>query len=464
MNTSNSLCQQLLEFLNQHHLLGRPLTLAYSGGCDSQVLLHLLASLKIQNQLTTQLQAIHVHHGLSENADDWLRFTKQQAQRLGIPYQAINVDLQAQKRQSLEALARDARYQALSEHSADDAVIITAHHQDDQLETMLMALKRGSGVSGLAAMSDIRAHNKQQLLARPLLSSSRMDIEHYAEQHNLDWVEDESNVDERFDRNFLRRRIIPSLLERWPHMLSSSSRSAKHFSEAQQLLEHYAKDDINTISNTDKQLLIEPLKALSAARQRNVIRFYCKQHGVLMPSEAQLEQIIHTCVYAKVDANPQVKLANAMVRRYKQQLLITPIYQDLSNWVQTIDINDLPQQVSLPDDMGVLQLDMVNNQHDLELKGSQQLLPISNDCRQLILDFNYQNVKVWPDFRDKRRELKKVYQELALPNWQRGRQINVRIEQTLAAVVDRFINKDYLQSLAKTSDKHQKLLRIRRCD
>ena len=277
--SENNLYQQTLGFLRKHDLLSRQIYVAYSGGVDSQALLHTLACIKADGYLQANLRAIHVHHGLSAYADNWLEFTKQQAFTFGVEYQGVQVNVQEKPQQSLEALARDARYQAFKEYSDENAVIVTAHHQDDQLETLLLALKRGSGISGLGAMSEVRKFNAGRLIARPFLNVSRAEIERYASDKKLEWIEDESNADERFDRNFLRHQVIPLLQQRWPHILESVSRSTRHLREGQQLLEQTAEQDMQLAQFSEQSLAIEPLLSLTKPRLKKCIAVVCKTSG-----------------------------------------------------------------------------------------------------------------------------------------------------------------------------------------
>ncbi|MDG1752546.1 MAG: tRNA lysidine(34) synthetase TilS, partial [Thalassotalea sp.] len=199
------------------HYPQAPLVIAYSGGVDSQVLLHAVTELKRQSCIEQDVMAVHVNHGLSARSKEWQSFTQQQCEQLNIHFETITVEIIDKPRTSLEAQARDKRYQALENISPSNALILTGHHQDDQVETFLLSLKRGSGLKGLSAMaSESEFGGKKQKLLRPLLNISRENIVQYAKEHQLEWIEDESNSDTRFDRNFLRKEILPHLKERWP--------------------------------------------------------------------------------------------------------------------------------------------------------------------------------------------------------------------------------------------------------
>jgi tRNA(Ile)-lysidine synthase len=251
--------------------------IAFSGGLDSSVLLHLLADLATREALPP-LSAIYIHHGLQAAADAWPEHCAQVCRALGVPLQvmAVQVDPGA----SLERAAREARYTAFSQVLASGEVLLTAQHRDDQAETLLFRLLRGAGVRGLAAMPEQRALGRGQLL-RPLLDVSRATLEMYARERELSWVEDPSNKDSRFSRNYLRQLILPSLAERWPQAAANMARTAAHLAEAQGLLDELAEQDLAQ-AGTDApfvwlglpSLALDPLKTLSPARQRNALRHW----------------------------------------------------------------------------------------------------------------------------------------------------------------------------------------------
>ncbi|PDP95292.1 tRNA lysidine(34) synthetase TilS, partial [Klebsiella quasipneumoniae] len=212
----------------------RQLLLAFSGGLDSTVLLHQLVLLREQDPSLT-LRAVHVHHGLSAHADDWVAHCRQICQQWQVPLVVHRVTL-ARGGLGIEAHARAARYQAFQDTLNAGEVLVTAQHQDDQCETLLLALKRGSGPTGLSAMAPSSAFADSRLL-RPLLNETRESLRQWALAHQLSWIEDESNQDDTYDRNFLRLRVIPLLRERWPHFSEAVARSASLCAEQEQLLD-----------------------------------------------------------------------------------------------------------------------------------------------------------------------------------------------------------------------------------
>ncbi|MDR6957421.1 tRNA(Ile)-lysidine synthase [Pseudomonas brassicacearum] len=290
--------------------------IAFSGGLDSTVLLHLLASLSKNHSLPT-LCAIHVHHGLQAVADTWPDHCRSVCDVLGVPLQVVHV--QVQPGASLERAAREARYGAFLAATHDNEVLLTAQHRDDQAETLLFRLLRGAGVRGLAAMPSQRPLGQGYLL-RPLLDVSRAELEAYATQQGLSWIEDPSNDDHRYARNYLRQRVFPVLTEQWPQASMTLARSAAHLSEAQGLLGDLARIDLvgaTTPGAFDwlglRSLELAPLQALSPARQRNAMSHWLASMTTLPDSD-------HWCGWdslrdAKGDAHPIWRLADGELHR-----------------------------------------------------------------------------------------------------------------------------------------------------
>lgn len=248
--------------------------IAFSGGLDSTVLLHLLARLT-QTLSLPPLKAIHVHHGLQPAADAWPAHCQSVCDALGVAFQVVRV--QVRPGASLERAAREARYGAFIEAMRVNEVLLTGQHRDDQAETLLFRLLRGAGVRGLSGMPQQRALGLGHLL-RPLLDVTRAELQAYALEHQLSWIEDPSNQDRQFSRNFLRHQVLPVMLERWPQAVASMARSAVHLNEAQGLLDELAQIDLapaRTISGFDwlgvPSLDVSPLVSLSGARQRNAV-------------------------------------------------------------------------------------------------------------------------------------------------------------------------------------------------
>jgi tRNA(Ile)-lysidine synthase len=288
MNSSKSdlpfrLLLNLEPWLNTAHW-----RIAFSGGLDSTVLLHLLATLAKSHSLPP-LSAIHVHHGLQEVAHAWPEHCQSVCDELGVPLQVVRV--QVQSGASLERAARDARYAAFTEATHANEILLTAQHRDDQAETLLFRLLRGAGVKGLSGMPRQRPLGKGHLL-RPLLDITRAELEAFAAEHQLSWIEDPSNLDRQFSRNYLRHQVFPTLTARWPQAVATIARSAAHLTEAQDLLDELAQIDLNqarTVSEFDwlglPSLELASLEKLSVARQRNAMRSWLEPLSRLPDSD-----------------------------------------------------------------------------------------------------------------------------------------------------------------------------------
>ncbi|MDN5969244.1 MAG: tRNA lysidine(34) synthetase TilS, partial [Enterobacterales bacterium] len=247
MNSSEIQMRIASKLQGRSHLM-----VAFSGGLDSTVLLHALVQLRMQNFPHLQLRAAHVHHGLSRYADLWVDHCKSVCQQWQVPLHVLRVKVDAQ-RSGVEAAARDARYHAIAGLIGNHETLLTAQHLDDQCETFLLALKRGSGPTGLSAMaSHMPFFSTEQI--RPLLDISRAQLEEYAASYDLKWVEDDSNQDDRFDRNFLRLRVIPNLRDRWPHFPEAVARSASLCAEQEQLLDELLLDSLQSLMSEDDSL------------------------------------------------------------------------------------------------------------------------------------------------------------------------------------------------------------------
>lgn len=436
----NSIKSALFCALSKHPNM--PLVIAYSGGVDSQVLLHALASLKQKNSLYASIPnaitVCHVNHGVSANASAWQAFAEQTCQKLNLALTVCHLNVQTQAQQSLEALLRDARYHALHSIYSESSLIITGHHSDDQAETFLLALKRGSGLKGLSAMS-AETKKANDLLVRPLLNISRAEILDYAKAHELAWVEDESNNDTRFDRNFLRNDILPVLSKRWPSIASTINRSSMHCLEGQLLLNELAAEDLKLCKYEVKSLSVEALIKLSHARFNNLIRYFLELNHCLMPSTEQLAQLRQQ-LSAADDKNPAVKVGEHYFRRYKGTLYLTADFDDISDWQTEITLCETESVIELPDHLGYLNF-FKNAFIDVQ-EGSQQIA-LPEKEQKVTIRFNHDNPNCLPDYRNHSRSLKKVLQEQNIPPWQRKRIPFLYYGDVLVAAIGFFVCQEY---------------------
>jgi tRNA(Ile)-lysidine synthase len=312
----HALLSQLNHFLSLHLMPSQRVLLALSGGLDSSVLLRLLAAAK--QTIPFELHVMHVHHSLSPNADAWADFCTQQCELLNVPIEVVYVQLDPNSKQGIEAAARQLRYEALFDFKLNGIApnfIITAHHQDDQAETLLLQLFRGAGVKGLASMAVI---DESRRLMRPLLDVSRQTLKEYAEQHNISWCDDESNDNTQYERNFVRHDVMPVLATRYPSVKSVLARTASHLAEANELLDTLAKIDADPLLQNNS-LCLQGLTALDLPRAKNLLRWWFSQNRLTMPTSEFLNEITQQLFNAKPDANINIQLRNLSLKRYQQR-------------------------------------------------------------------------------------------------------------------------------------------------
>lgn len=375
--------------------------IAFSGGLDSTVLLHLLADLA-KNQSLPPLQAIHVHHGLQAAADAWPAHCQAVCDAAGVSLRVMYVCVQPGA--SLERAARDARYQAFAEAIGPGELLLTGQHRDDQAETLLFRLLRGAGVRGLAAMPAQRPLGEGHLV-RPLLDVSRAELEVYARAQQLSWIEDPSNSDPRFSRNYLRHQLFPLLTARWPQAVNTLARTAGHLAEAQGLLDELAQLDVQAAQLPSAfpwlalpSLALAPLRDLSDARQRNALRYWLAPLTPLPDSEHWVGW--NTLRDAKADAQPVWRLADGQLHRCNDRIW----------WVPAVwsEFSDTPLSWSRP-------------QNPLQLPGNGQLY-FSGHAPEGPLSIGYrQGGEVMEVPGRGRRELKRLLNESAVPGFIRGR-------------------------------------------
>lgn len=269
------------------------------------------------------LRAVHVHHGLRPAADLWARHCRAVCRELDVPLTVRRITVSRSRGESLEAAARRARYTALTKGLRRDEWLLTAHHVDDQLETLLLQLLRGAGVAGLAAMPRQMSIARGSLV-RPLLGETRATLEQWVGARGLRWVEDDSNIDERFDRNYLRQRVLPLLQARWPAAATVAARSARHLGEARELLEELAASDLAEVMVEGRLIDLERFATLTAARQRNLLRHWLRSRGLAVPDARHLERIRSELPAARADAQPLVRWPGGEVRRFRGRLYALP--------------------------------------------------------------------------------------------------------------------------------------------
>ncbi|AOM42347.1 tRNA lysidine(34) synthetase TilS [Xenorhabdus hominickii] len=408
----------------------KKMLVGFSGGLDSTVLLHLLVRLRTQYQQLSRapivLRAIHIHHGLNSKADLWVEHCRQICTDWEVDFRTEKVSLDI-RQNGIEAAARDARYQSFRDELQQGEILITAQHLDDQAETFLLALKRGSGPAGLSSMPSSMSFAGTTLI-RPLLNVSRAELETYAQAQRLKWVEDDSNQDDRYDRNFLRLHIMPLFNQRWPHFPQAVSRSASLCGEQEQLLDELLSESLNELTTLDGAISIFPLERYSEAKRNALLRRWLNQRGVKMPSREQLQRIWSEVALSRQDAEPRFRLGQYDIRRYRQQLWLVPQYQHLAGTVLEWNTD---QELILPDELGTL---MRTGESNITFRS-----PDRNE--QVTIRFGVQgNISIVG--RQHSRHSKKLWQELGVAPWLRERTPLIYYNDKLIAALGIFVTKE----------------------
>ncbi|ATF08681.1 tRNA lysidine(34) synthetase TilS [Candidatus Enterovibrio altilux] len=419
----------------------RQIVLAFSGGVDSRVLLDLLSIYRDAHPQHRYL-VIHIHHGLSDDADYWMKQCEVWVHDAGFCFQGLRVQV-AQHGKNIEKSAREARYRALADNVDVGELIITGQHADDQVETFLLALKRGSGPAGLAAMPLLRLLGHANLL-RPLLSVTRAEIELYANSKGLHWVEDKSNLNCRFDRNFIRQSWLPAAKERWPGLIKAVNRTAKLCAEQEALLEELLAEHSKKVNIGLGILSLTALATYSNRMQSALVRRWLKKVSGLSASQAQLQELFASVITASYDANPKLQLGEWQVRRFQQRLYLVPVFNDILMWKEVMTIGTV---MRLPDGAG--ELCLVRNTKAKCCSNIELNVYYSLSLREpakgetISVGFNPKGLTLHPSERQKKRKLKKLYQEYGVPSWLRRRTPLIYYGNHLAAVADLFVCKGF---------------------
>ena len=413
--------------LIQHHQPYSQLYVAYSGGVDSHVLLHLCANI---NHLKGKITAVYVDHGLQVEAESWGTHCEQISEGLGVRFLALSVDAVAAPGESPEEAARNARYAALKPLLANGDLSLLAQHGEDQLETVLLQLFRGSGLKGLSGMPESMAFG-QGFLVRPLLDISKASIIEYAKNHALQWIEDPSNQHTHFDRNFLRNDIIPLLMQRWPSLGKTVSRSAKHCANAQSLIASLADDLLSAVINhNDNALCLSRLQSYSLLQQQLITRQWFQYLGLKMPSQDFVQRILEQVVAARDDADPALSTQGYSIRRYRDGLyclkptqnrlggnLIWPSGDPLLNIADDVSYGVVESSSGIPRDL------WQNSRVTVRFRSGGETICVPG--------------------RSGHHSLKKLYQEAGIPPWERTGMPLIYLDGKLAAVGEHWINAEF---------------------
>lgn len=404
------------------------LCVAFSGGLDSTVLLHALARALVDRP-NYRIRAAHVDHQLQRDSAIWRQHCGSVALSLQLEFVPLVVKVAADPELSPEAAARDARYAALRQILRPNEVLLTAHHADDQLETMLLALMRGAGLRGLSGVPSVQIFGGGWL-ARPLLEFSRAELEEWARSEQLQWLDDPSNANTNFDRNFLRHRVLPALRERWPAAAHSATRSTAHLREAGRLLDVLAAADLESVA-IGSCLSMTQLASLAPARRRNVLRHWIRQHGMRVPSTRKLATIERDLLIAREDRLPCVEWDDVEVRRHRGLLYCMrqrPAFEpaDPLPW-------NVSQVLELPAQLGRLRAQR-------DAAGG---LAVARARGELQVHFRRGGEELQPAGDPHHRKLKKLLQDAGVLPWWRDRVPLIYSAEQLVAVGDLWIAEEF---------------------
>jgi tRNA(Ile)-lysidine synthase len=349
---------------------------------------------------------VHLDHGLQVPSADWALWCQRHCQALGLEFRLLKLAIQPQPGESLEAQAREARYAAIQAQMRPGDLLLTGHHADDQAETFMLQLLRGSGLGGLAAMPRLRPFGPG-FLARPLLDSSRTQIEAWLRIQGLAWLEDPTNALPHFDRNYLRHDIMPLLAQRWPATLTCIGRTASHCAEAAQLLDELAREQLTALCPQPHQMLIGPLLDLPVARRHWLLRAWLKANDCLMPSQAQLERIATELLTAAQDRQPQVTWGDWTLRRFRGQIYL---------------LDTKPQPLEEPIDWPSPDTLILPGNGRLHLEWRESGLPAELWQQQPIqVRYRHKQPQAGDYCQGRFCSLKKLLQDKAVPPWERQR-------------------------------------------
>ena len=361
----------------------------YSGGLDSHVLLHALC--KLQNKFAISVSAIHINHQLQPEADDWAQHCQSQCENLGIPCQVLVVDAKPESRQSPEDAARIARYRAIRDFIPANATFLTAHHQTDQAETILLQLMRGSGIAGLAAMPESRVIDGVKH-DRPLLHCPQQDMLAYAEKQQLAWIEDPTNTDVSVRRNYIRHEVLPTFKKQWQATDELLARSARYLADALRLQNNFLDNLLPDLLVTPDCMNIDKLGKLPEVQQGHFIRHWYHSLGLARPPESLVKQIFEEVISTRDDAQPKLCFAGSQLLKAKNNLLLLPDWSTPAS--ERIEVND---SMTIERDAFLLSLDF----------------SVSMTDKQFFCQVGDYSASI--DLRGQPRALKKFYKELGLP-------------------------------------------------
>ena len=410
-------------------LLPNKFCIAFSGGMDSTVLLHVMKNIIDEK---SQIRAIHINHNIVDNSKVWTRTCKSICKNFGIDIEIISLEV-THNGYGLEAAARDERYKKLKEKLYENEYLLTAHHEEDQMETVFLRMARGTGLDGLQGINEKYSFG-EGIIFRPMLEVSKTSVMDYAKEHQLKWVEDSSNQDTHFDRNFLRKKIIPQFRERWPSIASSVSRLSQLSAQNIKILNQIAEEDIGPIANMN-ELPLAKLLDKSFERANNMLRYIILANGMSIPSMKTLQDGLKEMLDPETDKSV-IAWKDYCIRKYKNHLYFLSNSDLEPNKVDVRIPWEIGKTVNLGENIGTIEATFIHGD-GLSIKKCKNKLTISyRQGGELIKPIGHRINK----------SLKNLFQENQILPWMRDKIPLIYYQDELVSVADLWFNQNYVAS------------------
>jgi tRNA(Ile)-lysidine synthase len=413
--------------------------IAYSGGIDSTVLLYKMLKIKEKNP-QIKIRAIHINHNLHPSSKKWEEHCIKICHKYKIPI--ITKEIKILLKKNIEETLRIKRYNTIYNYLLNDEILLTGHHLNDQCETLFLSLKRGSGPTGLSGMSIENFLGKKRIV-RPFLTKTKKELQKWACENNLESIEDFSNFNIDYDRNFIRHKLIPILEQRWPFFLKNCFRTTVICREETKLKNIFLKEKIQNLINFDESLNIQNFKNINKEVCKALIRYWISLKNIKMPSYKTIECIYNEIICSKKDSNPKIIIDKNEIRRYKTSLYFIKIQKDISNiflfWHNT------DKKLLLPEDLGYL----IKND-----KGF--ILPSPKKNELINIRFQLEG-KILILGREKRRKIKKIWQEHNIPPWLRNKIPLLFYNNRFISAIGLFVIKEKIINKEKEIQKNWKI-------
>lgn len=401
---------------------------AYSGGMDSSVLLHLIYLNK--NKLNQEINVVYVNHGLQKKSIEWGKFCEKQSEQYGLAFTQLDIEGAVPNGVSIEAWAREQRYALIAGLMEEDDFLFTGHHQDDQVETFFLQALRGGGPKGLAAMPQCKNFGGG-IHARPLLGFKRSQLLFYANENDLCWHEDVSNTDKKYDRNYLRKNILPEIEQRWPAYRETTQRLISHQQDCALLLQEIGLEDLKFALYQDtSNLQLEALKALSIPRQKNIIFTWLKELQLESPGSRHIDQIVSDLINSENENSPCVNWKDVEVRRYRQLLYAS---KAMSRNIEKKEYNwNLTQTLTIMDEVLIAKPNVGSGISQEKIKNS-----------EIVIRYRQGGEKIQPHNKAHSISVKQLFQERGVLPWLRDRFPLIYVDDKLAVIPGLCVDKNY---------------------